>query len=182
MATQIINTFPSLSKIQCKSVACSQKKWTFEFYVKKKKKTGLSSRPRPTPSHPTTPSSCISYWPFQDDSSVAGLRCLCVCGLYVAFFLSLFCLYFLLLLPSKYTTSQQRRCNVVTLQRRYNDVPATFCVCWVVPREGCVSWLWNFLGIFTYIFFHSNKQYKAGLVAFWQLFLLSETTRQPFCN
>ena len=28
-------------------------------------------------------------------------------------------------------TSLQRRCNVVTLQRRFNDVPATLCVCWV---------------------------------------------------
>ena len=29
------------------------------------------------------------------------------------------------------TTSLQRLCNVVTLQRRYNNVPATLCVCWV---------------------------------------------------
>ena len=31
------------------------------------------------------------------------------------------------------TTSLQRRCNVVTLHRRCNDVPATLCVCWEVP-------------------------------------------------
>ena len=43
-------------------------------------------------------------------------------------------------IPSKHTTSQQRRCattslqrryNVVTLQRRYNDVILTLCVCCV---------------------------------------------------
>ena len=29
------------------------------------------------------------------------------------------------------TTSLQRRCNVVTLQRRCKGVPSTLCVCWV---------------------------------------------------
>ena len=31
-------------------------------------------------------------------------------------------------------TSLQCRCNVTTLQRRYNDIVATLCVCW-----GCVG-------------------------------------------
>ena len=30
-----------------------------------------------------------------------------------------------------YPANTQRRCNVVTLQRRCNDVPATLYVCWV---------------------------------------------------
>ena len=34
-------------------------------------------------------------------------------------------------LHSKHTASLQRRCNVATLQRRYNDVVATLYVCWV---------------------------------------------------
>ena len=37
----------------------------------------------------------------------------------------------LLTLPTKHTTSLQRRCNVTTLQRRCKDVDATLCVCWV---------------------------------------------------
>ena len=39
-------------------------------------------------------------------------------------------------IPSKHTTSQQRRCNVTTLQRRCNDVVRTLCVCWVYILEG----------------------------------------------
>ena len=35
--------------------------------------------------------------------------------------------------PSTHTTSQQRRHNVVTLQRRCNDVAATLCACWGGP-------------------------------------------------
>ena len=40
-------------------------------------------------------------------------------------------------LPSKHTTLQKRRCNVVTMQRRCNDVPARLCVCWVVVYITC---------------------------------------------
>ena len=55
-------------------------------------------------------------------------------------------------LPMKYTTLQQRRCNVVTLQRRCKGVPSTLCVCWVgVPSSTTFpgkehqqhSWHWE---------------------------------------
>ena len=41
----------------------------------------------------------------------------------------------LYLQPSKHTTSQQRRCNVMTLQRRCSDVVRTLCVCWEYTLE-----------------------------------------------
>ena len=52
------------------------------------------------------------------------------------------------------TTSLQRRCNVVTLQRRCKDVVATLCVCWgdaktiltefVIPTLQVYPFLLNF--------------------------------------
>ena len=37
---------------------------------------------------------------------------------------------------SKHTTSQQRRCNVVTLQQHCNDVLATLCVYWEPTKNN----------------------------------------------
>ena len=47
-----------------------------------------------------------------------------------------------------YTTSAQRRCNVMTLYRRWDDVVLTSCACWVlsacalydVEKALCVCW------------------------------------------
>ena len=66
--------------------------------------------------------------------------------------------------PSKHTTSHQRRCNVVTLQRRCNDVITTLCVCWgrigsltvhKVPGEGSdanLIWVFSWLTCIRNIF------------------------------
>ena len=48
----------------------------------------------------------------------------------VGFYFIIF-LFFFLNLHKVATMSLQYRCNVVTLQQCFNDVPATLCVCWV---------------------------------------------------
>ena len=63
--------------------------------------------------------------------------------------------------PSKYTTSQQRLYNVVTLQRRCNDVVATLCVCWAVVtglyRSGRLSAIFNKADNFCVFSYYSSR-------------------------